>query len=463
MTTQQKAGPVADRLAIEALLREFMAKALPSAPSDADMHIPFLEMGANSLVLMEVQRVVEARFGISIAIPQFFAELTTMDALANHIVENQAAAPDASPAPLVIVVPGPSSVAVPVPAGAGVAFSGAAEGELEAILRQQIETASRAINQVVAQQLAFLNGLGASDSPAQSAQGAPLAQATPGPTKTVPAPAPTAAAAQPVVGATPGAIPSSAAVSHRLLSPLEIRARGLSEQQSRHLEALIGRYTSKTRRSKELATRYRGVLADSRAAVGFRFTTKEMLYPITGQRAQGAQLWDVDGNQYIDITMGQGVTLFGHHPKFIEEALADPHNDILMLGARAPQAGEAAELLCQMTGMERVTFTNTGTEAVMAALRLARAATRRDKIVMFEGAYHGHADNVMGRPVWQDSVLSSVPVAPGITQGAVDDLWLLEYGSDAALEFIRAHASELAAVVVEPVQSRRPDLQPHDF
>ena len=463
MTTQQKAGPVADRLAIEALLREFMAKALPSAPSDADMHIPFLEMGANSLVLMEVQRVVEARFGISIAIPQFFAELTTMDALANHIVENQAAAPDASPAPLVIVVPGPSSVAVPVPAGAGVAFSGAAEGELEAILRQQIETASRAINQVVAQQLAFLNGLGASDSPAQSAQGAPLAQATPGPTKTVPAPAPTAAAAQPVVGATPGAIPSSAAVSHRLLSPLEIRARGLSEQQSRHLEALIGRYTSKTRRSKELATRYRGVLADSRAAVGFRFTTKEMLYPITGQRAQGAKLWDVDGNQYIDITMGQGVTLFGHHPKFIEEALADPHNDILMLGARAPQAGEAAELLCQMTGMERVTFTNTGTEAVMAALRLARAATRRDKIVMFEGAYHGHADNVMGRPVWQDSVLSSVPVAPGITQGSVDDLWLLEYGSDAALEFIRAHASELAAVVVEPVQSRRPDLQPHDF
>ena len=68
-----------------------------------------------------------------------------------------------------------------------------------------------------------------------------------------------------------------------MLSPLEIRARGLNDKQSKHLEALIGRFTNRTRQSKELAAQYRGVLADSRAAVGFRFTTKEMLYPIVGK------------------------------------------------------------------------------------------------------------------------------------------------------------------------------------
>lgn len=448
MNAEQSVNLVADRVAVEGLLRDFMAKALPAAPGEEDIHIPFLEMGANSLVLMEVQRAVETHYGLTIAIPQFFQELTTMDALANYIVENHVPVPVALAA-----TPAPAPAGAPSLPTFKLDGGGAAGGELDAILRRQIEAASQAINQVVAQQLQFLGGLGL--NPASPAAGAvPVAHA-------VPPPAPAAAAKPASADSAPR--PASAAVMHRMLSPLEIRARGLNETQSRHLEALIGRYTARTRRSKELATRYRGVLADSRAAVGFRFTTKEMLYPITGERAQGAQVWDVDGNEYIDITMGQGVTLFGHHPAFIDEALADPANDTLLLGPRSPHAGEAAELICEMTGMERVTFTNTGTEAVMAALRLARAATRRNKIVMFENAYHGHADNVMGRPVWQDALLGSVPVAPGITQGSVDDLWLLDYGSDAALDFIRAHAHELAAVVVEPVQSRRPDLQPREF
>ena len=81
----------ADRSSIDEFLRAFLLRALPAAPSAADMQIPFLEMGANSLVLMEVQRAVEARFGITIAIPQFFQELTHMEALADYIERNQAA------------------------------------------------------------------------------------------------------------------------------------------------------------------------------------------------------------------------------------------------------------------------------------------------------------------------------------------------------------------------------------
>ena len=462
-------APAADRAAVEGTLRQIMAKVLPSTPSPEDVRIPFLEMGANSLVLMEVQRSVEAQFGLTITIPQFFQELTCMDALADYIVQNQSTSPaqggaGETLAPAASRPVAPESLQAVALAPALSTSATVASSELELILRRQMESAAEAINQVVAQQLKFLGGLGPSGGSMTLAPATPGASAPPAKPANTPQVVPT----QPSSSTSDQAVsspsrPASTVVSHRMLSPLEIRARGLTEQQSRHLESLITLYTSRTQRSKELAAKDRSVLADSRAAVGFRFTTKEMLYPIVGKKAQGAYVWDVDGNRYVDITMGQGVTLFGHHPSFVDEAMADTENDPLLLGPRPPQTGEAARLICELTGMERVTFTNTGTEAVMAALRLARAATRRQKIVMFDNAYHGHSDNVMGRPVWTDGVLSSVPVAPGITQGSVDDLLLLDYGSDASLEFIRAHAKELAAVIVEPVQSRRPDLQPREF
>jgi amino acid adenylation domain-containing protein len=467
----------ADRSAVEGMLRQIMVKVLPSTPSPEDIRIPFLEMGANSLVLMEVQRSVEARFGLTISIPQFFQELTCMEALADYIVQNQNPAPvvDAAPvqiAPAAMAAAGPEPVALALPTLAmpqplpSISGSTPASSELESILRRQMETAAEAINQVVAQQLRFLGGWsqsGTASTPAAAPAVAPATAAGPQQTPQAVSRAASAAPSQPDKPEAGAPRPGSTVVSHRMLSPLEIRARGLTDQQSRHLEALIELYTRRTQRSKQLAAQDRGVLADSRAAVGFRFTTKEMLYPIVGQKTQGAHVWDVDGNRYVDITMGQGVTLFGHHPDFIDRALTDPGHDLLLLGPRPPHTGEAARLICELTGMERVTFTNSGTEAVMAALRLARAATHRQKIVMFDNAYHGHSDNVMGRPVWVDGVLSSVPVAPGITQGSVDDLLLLEYGSDEALEYIRTHAKELAAVIVEPVQSRRPDLQPKAF
>jgi glutamate-1-semialdehyde aminotransferase len=188
-----------------------------------------------------------------------------------------------------------------------------------------------------------------------------------------------------------------------------------------------------------------------------------MLYPIVGKRAMGARIWDVDDNEYIDITMGQGVSLFGHHPAFLEEALAAEPADVAQLGPRPPQAGEAARLIAEFTGFDRVTFTNSGTEAVMAAMRLARAATGRRKIALFENSYHGHADGTTARPQWQDGALSAVPIGRGIPPGAVEDLWILEYDSQESLAYLQAHAGELAAVLVEPVQSRRPDLQPRDF
>ncbi|QLE75882.1 amino acid adenylation domain-containing protein [Streptomyces rectiverticillatus] len=238
---------------------------------------------------------------------------------------------------------------------------------------------------------------------------------------------------------------------------------GAPRSQQGHLDDLVRRYTAKTPTSKQIAQRYRRVLADSRAVVGFRSGTKEMLYPIAGRRASGARLQDVDGNEYVDITMGFGVLLFGHEPAFVSEAVREHLTRGIQLGPRNAETGEAAELLAGMTGMERVAFANSGTEANSAAIRLARSATGRNKIVTFLGAYHGHADTVLGRSSGGPEARVTVPVSRGIPDSAVSDLIVLEYGSDASLEAIAQQAGDIAAVIIEPVQSRHPELQPVEF
>ncbi|WP_050515226.1 non-ribosomal peptide synthetase [Streptomyces rimosus] len=236
-----------------------------------------------------------------------------------------------------------------------------------------------------------------------------------------------------------------------------------SGTQQAHLDDLVRRYTAKTGTSKEIAQRYRRVLADSRAVVGFRSKTKEMLYPIAGRRARGSWLEDVDGNRYVDITMGFGVLLFGHEPEFVSEAVREHLSRGIQLGPRNIETGEAAELLAELTGMQRVAFANSGTEANSAAIRLARAATGRSRVVTFHGAYHGHADNVLGRSTGTGADRTTVPVSTGIPHNSVADLLVLDYGSPASLEAIAEHADDIAAVIIEPVQSRHPSLQPVEF
>jgi amino acid adenylation domain-containing protein len=432
-------------------LRALMVEALPAMSAEEDIHVPFLEMGANSLVLMEMQQTIENRYGVPLVISQLFEELSTIDALATYLdasLPEEVAEEEAEPAAATIPVQGTGAVPMEFPTVNPGEFS----SELELIFNQQIQAASQTVSQVIAQQLAFLRDAGVAPADGASVSARPKAgELKPASSQEKPTSSETASK------------PQSAASPQHMLSPLEIRARGLTPEQQRHLEDLIERYTERTRASKILAEKYRSVLADSRASVGFRFTTKEMLYPIVGKRAMGARIWDVDDNEYIDITMGQGVTLFGHHPPFLEEALAAEADDVIQLGPRPPHTGEAARLIAEFTGFDRVTFTNSGTEAVMAAMRLARAATGRLKIVIFENSYHGHADATTARPQWGDGALSSVPIGGGIPPGAVEDLLILEYDSDESLEYVQVHAHELAAVMVEPVQSRRPELQPKEF
>ncbi|MFJ3998221.1 MupA/Atu3671 family FMN-dependent luciferase-like monooxygenase [Streptomyces parvus] len=236
---------------------------------------------------------------------------------------------------------------------------------------------------------------------------------------------------------------------------------GADEAQRAHTASLIRRFTERTRTSKELAQQHRSVLADSRAVVGFRDATKEMLYPVAARSAHGSRLVDVDGNAYTDITMGFGALLLGHEAEPVTEAVRRHLADGLRFGPRSPDTGETAALLASLTGMERVAFASSGTEANSAAIRLARAATGRDKVVMFRGSYHGHIDSVLGRPGGPGQ--HAVPVSRGIPDSAVAELIVLEYGEQESLETIDALGDTIAAVLVEPVQCRNPGLRPVEF
>ena len=233
------------------------------------------------------------------------------------------------------------------------------------------------------------------------------------------------------------------------------------KERDRFLESLIERYCALTCTSKERTDRFRSYLANNRNIAGFRPRWKELIYQLQVDRAAGSKVYDVDGNEYIDLTMGFGVYLFGHNPQFIrDEVEAELHRGA-SVGPMTPLADAAAEKLAAITGVERAAFYNSGTEAIMVALRLARAATGRSKVVIFSGSYHGTFDGILA--LQGGDTESSVPLAPGIPQSMVKDIIVLPYNTDESLAYIRDHAHELAAVLAETVQSRRPDVQPRQF
>ncbi len=236
----------------------------------------------------------------------------------------------------------------------------------------------------------------------------------------------------------------------------------LDPRQETHLDALISRYTDRTAKSKQLARETRCHFADPRSVSGFRAYWKELVYPIAIERSAGAKLWDVDGHEYVDFTMGFGTNILGHSPPFITEAIAAQLARGIEIGPQSPVAGKVAALLCEFSGMDRAAFCNTGSEAVVAAVRVARTVTGRARIATCSG-YHGINDEFLVRAKTVGGERRSVPIAPGIPDHIAKEVLAVEYGAPESLEIIRAHAHELAAVLVEPVQSRHPDLQPREF
>ncbi len=237
----------------------------------------------------------------------------------------------------------------------------------------------------------------------------------------------------------------------------------IQNSQQKYLDDFIQRYNQLTKTSKQISQKVRPFLADNKASLIFSFPIKEITYPIVGKRSCGSRIWDVDGNEYIDLIMGYGVNLFGHNPPFVKQAIEEQLEQGIHIGVQSEIAGEVAELICELTQMERVAFSNTGTEAVMTAIRLARTVTNRPKIALFSGSYHGHFDGTLVEAQGVNGDLHSVPMALGIPQNIVKDVLVLDYGNFRSFDIIKDHAHELAAILVEPVQTSNLNLQPKEF
>src|SRR6478672_11131243 len=143
--------------------------------------------------------------------------------------------------------------------------------------------------------------------------------------------------------------------------------------------------------------------------------------PLFIKRASGATLVDVDGNRYVDYVMSWGPLIHGHAPRGLTQAIARAAKDGTSFGAPSPLEIALAERVRKlMPSLERVRFVNSGTEAAMSALRVARAATRRDKIIKFEGCYHGHAAAFLVQ-AGSGALTFGTPDSPGVTAGASAD------------------------------------------
>ncbi len=181
-------------------------------------------------------------------------------------------------------------------------------------------------------------------------------------------------------------------------------------------------------------------------------------HPLYFARAEGAYVWDIDGNRYIDLGMGNGAVMLGHGNGAVSHAVVEAVNKGMTAGLEGEAGIQAAELFLKMVpSAERVRFTNTGTEAMLHVLHMARAQTGRQAIAKVEGAYHGWFDSVYVStwPLLAEAGSDDAPVAlpgsAGLLASATQDAVILPFNdSQAAERLIRARARELAAIVVEP-------------
>jgi amino acid adenylation domain-containing protein len=468
-------SPANDRiLELSAMIAAIFEDLSGEKPAASDAQTTFLEMGYDSLFLTQVAQKIQSQLKVKVTFRQLLGEFSTIPALAKFLADTlpAPAAPRPAPAPVAAVAP-VGAVPAPraVPAGgaaAGLAPSGGAAG-LEGLFRDQLQAMSQLMNR----QFEMLQGLGGLTATAPAPSIAPAVAPAPAPVAATHAVATQAVAAPPVMSAAAAASAAAvaaeaAAESSRFAVFMQGKGKSIDHamtpEQRRHIDALIERYTRKTAGSKAYTQAHRAVLADPRAAAGFRAEWKEMVYPIVNTTSAGSKIYDVDGNEYIDILNGFGQTAFGHAPPFVTAAVKEQLDRGFAIGPQADMAGKVAQLFCEITGNERMTFCNTGSEAVMAAMRLARTVTGREKIVIFNGDYHGQFDEVLVKGVQKSGAAPrSQPVAPGIPSTQVANMIVLEYGTPASLEWIRNNVEDLAAVVVEPVQSRHPHTRPFEF
>lgn len=487
------------RSAIVNAVRQLLEDASGLTLDGFDEGAHFTEMGLDSLLLTQASLTFKKKFGVPVTFRQLSDDLSNLGAVTDYLVEklpedrraafggasstgasvaaaplpssspgaitpvSPAGAPALAPAPQTYVATQAPQFAAPQapqfaatghesrPVGLAPALDGAGLSA-QLLVHQQL--------QLMARQLEFLQGTALSPSffpvAAPAAAQAPVTEAQNAAPSAVAAPAVQAVVKPETAPGTPAAPAKVFGAGTRI----DTTRRDYEDTFKKRLAEFLESYQTKTRKSKEYAAQNRSHLADPRVVSGFRPAIKEAIYPIVVERSKGARLWDIDGNEYIDITCGFGTNFLGHSPDFVNDAVKAQLEKGVEIGPQNPLAGEVAKLMADLAGLDRVALCNTGSEAVLGAMRLARTVTGNSLIVMFNGSYHGIVDEVIVRGT---PSLKSFPAAPGIPPEAVANTLILDYGDPKSLDIIRERIDELAAVLVEPVQSRHPDLQPGEF
>ena len=174
--------------------------------------------------------------------------------------------------------------------------------------------------------------------------------------------------------------------------------------------------------------------------------------PLFIKKGIGSKLIDVDGNEFIDYIGSWGPHLFGHNPNFIKEALLQAIENGTSFGAPSELELKVAEIITELVpSVELVRMVNSGTEATMSAVRAARGYTGKDKIIKFEGCYHGHADFFLIK-AGSGALTLGIPTSPGVTKGNAADTLIADYNNIQSVKnLISANKGEIAALIIEPV------------
>jgi glutamate-1-semialdehyde 2,1-aminomutase len=185
--------------------------------------------------------------------------------------------------------------------------------------------------------------------------------------------------------------------------------------------------------------------------------------PLFIKKAKGAYLYDEDGNEYIDLINSWGPMVLGHANPLVEKAVKAALENSPSFGAPTAREVEMAELICSIVpSIEKVRMVNSGTEATMSAIRVARGFTGRDKIIKMEGCYHGHGDSFL-IAAGSGALTFGTPDSPGVTAGTAKDTLIARFNSlDSLQKLVDENANQIAALILEPVVGNMGCVAPKD-
>ncbi|MGB4246567.1 MAG: aminotransferase class III-fold pyridoxal phosphate-dependent enzyme, partial [Pseudohongiellaceae bacterium] len=432
--------------AVAAIIESISGVSVSDLGRDTDL----LDLGLDSLMFVRIGRVLESKYRVDISMKRFYDELSNLGALADFLAVNgtlqgtlqdkpqeasqlrhDSPAQQATTATFAVMEEAARSIPV-IPSVPQATLSSGAAIDINTVMSAHMALMRR-----------YLDGVAAGKYTKDSIR--------------------SSAPVRPVV---PQSFQqdrpqdhSDAVETRKKFSGIVTQKEVLSEQQREFIAQLSTRLSARCQRSKQMAEEGKAFLSDWKYSLQFKQDLKELRFPVVCETASGSRFIDVDGNEYVDIAMGMGVHYFGHSPRFVDDAVRAQLDRNLALGPQSRTAPDVARRICALTGHQRAAFFVTGSDAVMLALRLVRAARARDKVVMFAGAYHGICSDVLAG----QGENGAVPMSPGLPTGIVNDLIVLDYDAPESLDRIRELADQLAGVLVEPVQSRNPALQPQRF